>query len=245
MLFPFLIDYFFCHQYQLKQHWHLLRWDNFTKQQAISFGHKEDCILLAGSPRHDNFFSANKNTTKGIIILATTSVPTISSVMSPFDSYVKFENFIREVFRIVKNLPDKRLVIKPHPHYEFLNQITELIRDIDPQIQIIYDTNLIDLINNCELLITFNNSTIALESIILEKPTISLQFEKWAEEDDIVKNNAILSISNLIDVERGILNLLYDEKFKSNMKENAQKFLQNFTNPGHASQKLAKILNSF
>ena len=31
-------------------------WDQFTKQQAISFKHKEDKLILAGSPRHDNFF---------------------------------------------------------------------------------------------------------------------------------------------------------------------------------------------
>ena len=221
-------------------------WDQFTKQQAISFKHKEDKLILAGSPRHDNFFISEKNKNpKGIIILATTSVPRFSSVMSTFDSYIKFENFIKEVCRIVKNLPDKKLIIKAHPHFESLSNITELIKEIDPQIQIIYDANLIELINNCDLLITFNNSTIALESIILEKPTISLQFEKWAEDDNIAKSNAILSISTLGDIEKGITDLLFDKKFKNMMNENAQNFLKSFVNCGKSSQKLAKILDNY
>jgi hypothetical protein len=222
-------------------------WDQFTKQQAISFKHKEDKLLLTGSPRHDNFFISEKNkNSTGIIILATTSASDrLSSVMSPFDSYVKFENFIKEVCRIVKNIPDKKLIIKTHPHSESLNNITELIKEIDPQIQIIYDTNLIELINNCDLLITFNNSTIALESIILEKPTISLQFEKWAEDDNIVKSNAILSISTLGDIEKGITDLLFDKKFKNIMNENAQKFLKSFVNCGTSSQNLVKILDNY
>jgi hypothetical protein len=221
-------------------------WDQFTKQQAISFKHKEDKLLLTGSPRHDNFFISEKNKNlNGIIILATTSVPQFSSVMSTFDSYIKFENFIKEVCRIVKNLPDKKLIIKAHPHFDSVNNITELIKKIDPQIQIIYDANLIELINNCDLLITFNNSTIALESIMLEKPTISLQSEKWAEDDNIAKSNAILSISTLGDIEKGITDLLFDEKFKNVMNKNAQKFLKSFVNCGKSSQKVAKILDSY
>ena len=80
---------------------------------------------------------------------------------------------------------------------------------------------------------------------MLEKPTISLQSEKWAEDDNIAKSNAILSISTLGDIEKGITDLLFDKKFKNMMNENGQKFLKSFVNCGKSSQKLAKILNNY
>ena len=84
-------------------------------------------------------------------------------------------------------MPNIQLIVKPHPQPDFVNNIIELIQEIDPNIKIILDTNLVELIDSCDLLITFKNSTIALESLILNKPTISLQTEKWPEEMEIVK----------------------------------------------------------
>lgn len=218
-------------------------WDEFTNSQAISNGIKKENLLLLGSPKHDKFYNHVPKSTKNIILLATTAPTHISIEMTPFDANTQFENFIREVCRICENFPDKQLVVKPHPQADYYTNITALIREIDPTIPIIYEANLVELIDSCDLLITFNNSTIALESIILDKPTISLQFEKWAEEDDIVKTNALMSISKLDDVENGIKELLYDEKIKNVYRNNRKTFLQKFSNRGSASKELAKVLD--
>ena len=218
-------------------------WDELTKIQALSLGIQKESLLLIGSPKHDQFFNYTPNTTKNIIILATTSASNTSIEMTPFDAYVKFENFIREVCRICKQIPDKQLIVKPHPQADYNTNITALIKEIDPTIPIVYDANLVELISSCELLITFNNSTIALESIILNKPTISLQFEKWAEEDNLVKMNALLSISEVDQVENGIKKLLYDKDIQNTYQNNRNIFLDKFVNKGSASNELAKVLD--
>jgi len=223
-------------------------WGKVAKNRALSYGHKEENLLVTGSPRHDNFFKVIKNAqNKGIILFATTSVTgRISFEQTPFESYVKFDNFVREVCRVVKKFTDKQLIVKPHPQPDFLSNITELIKEIDPNIPIIYNANLVELINSCDILITFNNSTIALESMILNKPAISLQIEKWAEEDEIVKTGALLSIANINDIESGIKKLLYDKEFKDKIQQNSRKFIESyFVNKGHASETLAKILDRF
>jgi len=223
-------------------------WGKVAKNRALSYGHKEENLLVTGSPRHDNFFKVIKNAqNKGIILFATTSVTgRISFEQTPFESYVKFDNFVREVCRVVKKFTDKQLIVKPHPQPDFLSNITELIKEIDPNIPIIYNANLVELINSCDILITFNNSTIALESMILNKPAISLQIEKWAEEDEIVKTGALLSITNINDIESGIKKLLCDKEFRDKTQQNSRKFIESyFVNKGHASETLAKILDRF
>ena len=109
-----------------------------------------------------------------------------------------------------------------------------------------YNESLVELINSCDLLITFNNSTVILESMILGKPAISLQIEKWAQEDDIIKTEAFLSISNIEEVEDGIKKILYDSKYENKLIENSRIFVNNYlANHGTASYELAKLLDSF
>ena len=221
-------------------------WGGITKDYAIKCGHNPENVISVGSPRHDKFFQAKKIDSKGMILLATTGVPEFFAETSTTNDYVKFNNFIREVCRVVKNLKDKKLVIKPHPQPDFVNNIIDLIKEIDPQIEIVFDTDLIELINSCEMLITFNNSTIALESMILNKPTISLQTDKWAEENQLVKKHGMVSISKLEDIEPSIHSILKDDVLKMNILKNSDNFIQKYyTNRGSASTFLAQFLENF
>jgi len=223
-----------------------LVWGKTTKEYGIRNGHNSNNIMTIGSPRHDKFFQAKKIDSKGIILFATTGISEFFAETSTTDDYLKFNNFIREVCRVVKNLNDKKLVIKPHPQPDFINNVIDLIKEIDPQIEIVLDTDLVELINSCEMLITFKNSTIALESIILNKPTISLQTEKWAEESEIVKKHAVVSVSKLEDIEPSIHQILKNEEFKNNLLKNSENFIQEyFENRGTSSKILAKFLNNF
>jgi hypothetical protein len=179
-------------------------------------------------------------------LLATTGISEFFAETSTTNDYLKFNNFVQEVCRVVKNLKDKKLVIKPHPQPDFVNNIIDLIKDIDPQIEIVLDTDLVELINSCEILITFKNSTIALESMILNKPTISLQTDKWAEESEIAKKHGLVSISKIEDIEPTIHKILNDKSFETDILKNSKNFLDKyFTNQGNASANLTKFLENF
>lgn len=220
-------------------------WGKLTKSFAVEHNHNEKDIVIVGSPRHDDFFNFKKTIkNKGTILFATTSASGIFTEGSTSDVHIKFENFVKEVCRVAKKL-DKQLVIKPHPQPDSINNIIELIKKIDDKIPIILETDLKELISSCELLITFNNSTIALESIILGKPTISLQIEKWAEESQIAKMNAVLSITKEQDIEEGIKQIIYDNNLRHKISLNGKTFLDLYmSNQGSASSHLAKILGS-
>ena len=223
-------------------------WGPQVKNRALSYGHKEENLVVTGSPRHDNFFkSVNKGQKNGVILFATTAVTgRMSFEQTPLGAYDNFENFVREVCRVAKKFPDKQLIVKPHPQPDFLSNITKIIKEIDPSIPILYNASLIELINSCDLLITFNNSTVVLESMILGKPAISLQIEKWAEEDDIIKTGAFLSISKIDDIENAMKKILYDAEYEDKLIKNSKVFVDNYlANHGTASHELAKVLDSF
>ncbi len=222
-------------------------WGELPKKQALCFpNNTKEKVLVSGSPRHDKFFLEKKNKSKGIIILATTAVTGTSQVESPFESYEKYNNFIYKVCEIIKKFPDKKLIVKTHPRSEYDNPITDLIKEIDPTITIIYNANLKELINSSELVITFNNSTIALESLILEKPTISLQMETWAESEDIVKMGAIISISDIDDIESNITKILQNQEFRNSLITNGNNFVKQYlAHGGESSKVLAKLLDEF
>ncbi|HYL66129.1 MAG TPA: hypothetical protein VEU72_03145 [Nitrosopumilaceae archaeon] len=223
-------------------------WGPQVKKRALTYGNKEENLLVTGSPRHDDFFkSAGTGKSKGIILFATTAVTgRISFEQIHLDAYIKFESFVREVCRLARKFPDKQLIVKPHPQPDSLSNITKIIKEVDPSIPILYNASLIELINSCDLLITFNNSTVVLESMILGKPAISLQIEKWTEEDQLTKSNAFLSISKIEEIESGMKKILYDKDYTNQLYENSKKYLNSsIANHGIASHEVAKLLDSF
>lgn len=220
-------------------------WGELTKQHALSLKHNNN-LIVTGSPRHDVFFNSSSQRKIGKILLATTVISDYNTRFSTTDYYIKFEKFVKEVCRVIKSIPDKELIVKPHPVADFLNNISEIIREIDPKISITHTSNIKELIEECELVITFNNSTIALESIILGVPTITLQVEEWTNDIDIVNEGAILAISDINEIETGIKKILHDKNYKNQLLQNSKKFVKKYiSNPGSASVTLAKILNEF
>jgi len=223
-------------------------WGNLTHEFAVSNGHSKEKLLITGSPKHDSFFSIKKNNKKtGKILLATTGPPAIFAEDSTTDIFLKYDEYIKEIFRVVKkNHPDKELIVKPHPQSDFINNAIDLINETDSNAKIIVDANLPELINECDLVISFNTSSILLESIILEKPTISLITDDWAKENEIIKMNGVMSIDNIQNVESDISKIISNNEYNLELKSSSKQFLENYlSNHGTASEQLVKILKKF
>ena len=221
-------------------------WGNITKKYALSYNHNENNLIIGGSPRHDKFFNYNSpKSEKGIILLATTGTMFLSSDSCITSSQIKYDDYIREIYRIVKSLPGKKLVIKSHPSQILKKFVKDLINEIDPSIELVENSINQELFNNCEMLITFNNSTTTLEAMSLNTPVISLQTENWAKEDDIAQSDAIVSISKINDCEDAIKKILYDTEFKKSLLEKSQIFLKNYmSNPGNSSYTIIKLIKN-
>ena len=220
-------------------------WGEISKKYAISYDHSENNLLVGGSPRHDKFFNNKRKKSNGNIILATTGTMFLSADTCTTRSQIRYDDYVKEIYRIVKSIPGKKLIIKSHPSQILRKIVQDLINEIDTSITLIEDTNNQELFNDCDMVITFNNSTTCLEAISQHTPVISLQTESWALEDDIAQSNAIVSVSKLSDCEGSIKKILEDHKFKENLIYNSSQFLSDYmSNQGNASSSIAKILKN-
>ena len=222
-------------------------WGKFTYDYAVSCGHSPKNIIITGSPRHDKFFNYTKNQQKkNIILFATTGWAGVAAETSTISSMIKFEKFVKKVFDTMKKFPDKQLVVKPHPHSENFVNALELFRKLDPSVPVLTNAQLPELIESAELVITFTNSTIAVESIIMNKPTISLQIEEWAKHEEISTMEAVLSVDEIDQIEPSIRKILNDVEFSRDIKNNGKKFLDIYmSNQGTSSKNLAEFLENF
>ena len=219
-------------------------WGEISKKYALSYNHSEENIIIGGSPRHDQFFNySSEKQNEGFILLATTGTMFLSADSCTASSQIKYDEYIKEIHRIVKLLPGKKLVIKSHPSQILRKFVQGIVNEIDPTITIIETMDNVELFSNCELLITFNNSTTTLEAMSVRTPVISLQTDRWAEEEDIAQSDAIISITEISECEDAIKKVLYNTQFRDELLEKSNEFLSQYmSNNGNASENIVNIL---
>ena len=220
-------------------------WGQLTKEFGLSQDYENKNIILSGSPRHDKFFNSTpKSLQSNKILLATTGAMRLSADTCTTNSQLKHDKFIHEICNIIKKIPNKELLVRSHPSPILTENLKNLIKNIEPKLQLVNNVNLIKLIQNSELVITFNNSTICLDAIALNKPVISLQTDDWSLDEEIVRNNGILSINNIEDCEMYVKKILFDVNFRKTTLKNSKLFLDNYlVNQGTASKSLAKLIS--
>ena len=219
-------------------------WGDLTQKHAESSGHNPN-LRITGSPRHDKFFTYNNKKKSGKILLATTVISNYDTNFSTIDYFIKFNEFVKEVYRVIKKFPDKELIVKPHPVNDSLNDIINVLHEIDPKIKISHTQNLEKLIADCDLVITFNNSTVALESIILDVPVITLQVEEWANDISIVNSGAIMAISEISEIEGGVKKILSDDDYRQKLIHKSREFVNNYMSyQGTASSKISDLISN-
>ena len=219
-------------------------WGKFTKEFGSSQGYENKNIILSGSPKHDKFFnSTRKLFQSNKILLATTGAMCLTADTCTTNSQLKYDKFIHEIYNIIKKIPDKELSVRSHPSPILTENAKNLIKNIDPKLQLSNNINLLKLIQDSELVITFNNSTICLDALALNKPVISLQTDDWSLDEEIVRNDGVFSINNIEDCEIYIKKILFDDNFRKTVLENSKLFLDDYlVNQGNASKSLAKSI---
>jgi hypothetical protein len=236
--------------------YHLLRdkiavWGEPQKQYLIQ--NKKilpENILTPGSIKHDAY---SKNTPKKLKkkTLLFTSHP-IMEVIGRGDTemYLKLELFLKRLIETKNKFPDLDLIVKlhpsPDPHH---NYISSFLKKLDPNITILHSTPILDLINQCDIMINvsefYSPSTSILESIILEKPVIYVSLFENELPFDFIKQGAVLSLSSDDDLEDPLKMILFDDLFRTELIKNSQKFLKFYlSNFGNASSELAKTIHS-
>ena len=228
-------------------------WGN-TQKEYLMNQHviPEEKILTVGSPRHDIFFkNMTSNNTRKKTILITPGQFDEPNAVYDTNSFIKYELLFQKLFSILKQIPNISTIVKLHPSQQKNNlYLKKIIQRIDPDIIIKQSTPIIDEIQSCDLLINIFPeifpSTVLLEGLILKKPVMNISLYDRSYNFEFEKNESVLSITDTDDLETNLKKILFDNKFQSTLIQNGTKYVNHYlSNPGHASEELARVLNSY
>ena len=218
-------------------------WGSLTKEFGENQGYKN--IIISGSPKHDKFFKHKKKIKQSNkILIATTGSMNLSADTSTVNSQLKHDKVIMQIYNILKNIPDKEIIIRTHPSPILTEHIKQLFNKLDSKVSFVNEKELIEVIDDVELVLSFNNSTVCLDAITLNKPVISFQTDDWSFDEEIVKQEGVLAVKDISECEIYVKKILSDDDFRQNLLHKSKLFLDRYlANQGTSSDYLAETIS--
>lgn len=190
-------------------------WGNSSRTYLLELGFEDEKIKITGSPEFDEHkkFAESFEDKENKIILFATQAP--------------YKNINIEVIEEMgenKKLDGFRIYVKPHPDedpvtYKFLEDKFPDKVYIRPK-----NENLSYLLTISDVILTVS-STVGLESAILDKPLICINFLN--EKSMYIDDGIALEVNNIEKVSEGIINV-FNPKIASELSENRRKFIAEY-----------------
>jgi hypothetical protein len=223
-----------------------IAWGKIMEKYAIDCGISDNKIMALGSPSLDGHFdqSAHVSDMSEDYVLLATSSPTNNFVSDlTMQTREQYEESIKIICKVVRKM-NKKLIIKLHPFSEEMN-ISGMINEIDPTIQIIKNADFVSLVKSCQIFVTIDMSTTILEAQIFQKPVITLTVKNYGFGDpEVLRTNSCIS-TNMDNFEKVLMKVMEDPAYKKNITKNGTNFLNNYiSNQGKASEKISEFLES-
>jgi hypothetical protein len=222
-----------------------LVWGNAAKKYANKFGINEKIIHELGSSAHDKIFThSNNNKLKKDFILISAGSATTNHIKDYFiDTHKEYENTLKEICKSILKTK-KKIIIKMHPYLDGKIE-KDIVKEIDPEIQVITKGNISSLIESCELMITLAVTSAALDAQVLGKPVIRLPIKEWWGPPDTYRTSPGLTVP--IEEFETILNkVLNDRTFRQQIVDNGKIFVNDcLANQGTSAKSIAKFLKNY
>lgn len=221
----------------------MLVWGKIMESYLLEHNVNKDKIKIVGSPRHDIYFKHDLSVKNSKNVLITSNL-FFHHNFNGIDTstYERYVIFLEKILKNLKSRNDKNIIIKLHTSEQF--DIKSIIKKIDPNIPIYQHEDLLPLMESCDSMISLNYSTVLLDALILNKPTMVILPERQNfEEEEIIKQKAVLAVSELSDVESKLSDFLDNNDLRSSLIKNGEKFIDGyFSYQGKSSKYLADIL---
>ena len=226
-------------------------WGNVQKEY-LQRSHKisNDKIILSGSPRHDKFFRNKDHSKQERKIILITPRPIIdTAIHKKVELYEEYENVLKQIISHLKNLEDFKIVMKIHPGLDFHSlEIKKIMKDIDPRIPVYYNIPIEKLLEQSWAHVNispegFDVSTVVMESVLLNVPSLNVILDKKIFEYEINKMDAILNCTDMLELDKYLDNLILDKEIRNTLETNGRNFLKRYlSNEGNASKYLVDML---
>ena len=205
---------------------YIIVWGNILANYAIECGVPKNKIQILGNPIYDTIFQNIVTENKKYILLATPPITKNYVDDLTIKTQENFENAVKTVCEKAKKL-NMSIIIKSHPFIgEF--DLEKLVKDIDPNIPVIRTSSITPLIQSCEVLVTFDISTIILEAQILKKPVISIDIRDHLYGDsEIISSQSCVS-TTISNFDKSLDKVLNDNSFRDLLIKRGSRFIQNY-----------------
>lgn len=132
-----------------------------------------------------------------------------------------------------------------HPGRPPIDVIPKILEEIKFPLNVSKTGNIFDYIVNSDVVISTEFSTVLLDAMILQKPTITLLFDHNNFHDEpIIQENATAYVTNLEEFSVVLNKIIVDKKFRKNIINNGTKFINKYMiNQGNSSEFLAKYIH--
>jgi hypothetical protein len=221
---------------------YFLTWGDSTKKYSIKSGIPSQKLKPLGSIFYDQIFENKQKNLhlESNYILFALAWPGKNQVKDlTIETLESFEKSIKEICTIISN-QNKKLIIKIHPYSE-QEDLTTMIKKINPEIIIIKNGSILDLIQSCEIFITLDLSTTILEAQILEKPVISIIVrDTGLGNPTIFKDNSCIRIP--VEELETQLSHLSDDDYRNKIILKGNDFVKKYLSVSNASHEILSYL---
>ena len=211
---------------------------NAIKNDLINKGVDSSKLFVSGSPytnkiidlQKNNFslYSKLKNFKKDLPnILIAHSGPGNST------SFIHYQKFLKNLFRLIRTNKKFNWVIKLHrkdtiDNFKQALDISDFSEyNIIDTNHFLYDKNIYDWFNHCNLLITGNSST-SVEAMLFSIPVITADFDNEYDQVDFIDQNTTYHAKTYKEFSTFFQEIIIDKKLDLNIKKNAKEYSKNF-----------------
>ncbi len=219
-------------------------WGNVMNNYSKEMGLDPTKIRQIGSPSFDSHFEIDKRDLKEKYILLAAQGPT-DNLISDLDVklYEKYVETIKKICHVVKSL-NQNLIIKMHPDPHDLD-LRNIVNNIDPNITVIKEGSIINLIKDCKVFVAIDISTTILEAQILKKPTMSIEVKNYSLGDSqskIFESKSCIR-TDIENFKSYLSKILYEEDFRKRLVQNGSNFVDEYlSHQKNSSKHLIQLL---
>ena len=209
-------------------------------------------IVVTGDPVMDTIYNniskykkQNNSSSRMKVVLMTTA-----TVEHGIWTRQMWEETIKQtITTICKEFSNEiELVLKIHPRSERIEDYTELLQEIGFQIPILQTENLMDVVNNADIVISYAESWGLWEVLFLEKPIIIVNlFNYPVEKMPFVKEGVAYELKNMHEFRDLISKIKNEKQNKEKIDMMISKYIFKFDNKSSERSSLAilEILKDF
>ena len=215
-------------------------WGHIEKNHQLKNGIKEEKIQVLGNPYYDRI--RNRPNPKTNHILLATSGPVIeNSIDLTIETIEKNQATIKKICEVTTNL-QKNFVIKLHPSPDEFDP-TSLAREINPRIKVHKTGEILKLIEDCDVFVVIDISTVILDAQLLGKPVICVQVKDSGYGIPSVLTSNSCLIANKDNFQEILMRVLTDSKYRQEAIERGYNYARSYVvNVGCASEKILEYL---